>query len=228
VAPRQEKSDGDNLPLKVLLEEYKHLSTTVEKIGSIPFGVLTLVVAIAVAVAAFQPAHTSLHEIVAAYAIAAMVGWLAFLHSMAAGFCLRLVRIELLIYRASKAREDEFVCWYSLSAGSSARHFPGYCLATLCVTLLGGTVLAMSLFGGCEALQQQFGNIPRWICVGIVALPAISTMALLAGMFFAERGVHHNKKRLFRDFGFEPNFDYDRAMVHLKLLPSPSQSSSDK
>jgi hypothetical protein len=226
-SPRDEGRNNETLPLTVLLEEYKNLSSSLERLTNIPFTVLTLIAAIGVAFAALGSEKSGLSGLAAAYAIAVGVAWLAFLHSMASGLCLRLMRIELLINRAAKTKDDETVCWYTLCAGSFGRQFPGYQFATFWVTVLGVAVLAISLVSGYSTLRTQF-QFPTCLYIAIVALPAISTITLLAGIVVAELGTRRKKRRIFKKLRIKPVFKYRQSTVRLRPLGSRSQGSSDK
>lgn len=222
--------------LQALMEEYKSLSSTLERISTIPFEIIPLVAALVAAFGIFKttrsgtPSETKADEsgfagVAVTYAMAIAVTWFAFLHSMAAGYALRLTRIELLINRATKAALADSICWHGMAAASFGKVFPGYGAATLAVIVLGAIVMALAVLVGTDTIAKQT-KMPSWLARCILVFPFVLSIALLLNMAWNEYLTACKKQAIFEEFKIQAEPDYDGAT--LRKLPDVANPAAAK
>ena len=123
-----------NEPLQALLQEHRQLSDTLEKHTLEAYKAVPLAVTIAGAILLLNVRNPGFVGIVVAYGTAFLVVWLGLIHCITCGFGLRLIKLELVINRATNAKPRESIGWYSLVIGETMRYYQGH-------------AVAMSLFG---------------------------------------------------------------------------------
>lgn len=187
---------NENLQVTVLLEEYKSLSSAIEKHILLPYKAIPVWATIIAVLTVFGKADgISLGGVIFEYGIAVLVIGFAFAHAMTNGIGLRLVAIEQRINSRIGLHNDTGLGWTSYSLGSAGKPFPGYQFYVFVTTLLGVFAAIVAGIVGWLSLTNQL-KVDAWISTIIILAPIFVAILCLGRMCFAESHANMAKKRL--------------------------------